>query len=121
MQRKLVRRLKTVLILIGCAIALPVLVPCALLAIALDDRRRKRDADNFTCIQCGNILGQASIAKASEYWREHVRKLHKHYPGGRLRLVRDVYAICTVCGARYTYSTRDKTYILRRPSPKRVT
>lgn len=121
MQRKLVRRFKTVLILIVCMIALPVIVPYALLANALDDRRRKRDADNFTCIRCGNILGQASIAKANEYWREHVHELHNRYPGARLRLVRDVYAICTVCGAGYSYSAADKTYVLRRLSAKRVT
>jgi len=112
MNRKRARQLNTVLIVIGFVIALPVIVPYALIANALTDRRRQRDADNFSCVQCGKILGHASIAKANEYWREHVGELHKRFPGARLRLVRDVWAICDVCGARYNYRTKDKAFKL---------
>lgn len=114
MKRKRARRFTTILIVVGFVIALPVIVPYALITNAFADRRRKRDADDFYCIQCGNILGQASIAKADEYWRGHVRELHKRFPGGRLRLVRDVWAICTACGARYNYRTKDKTFTLQK-------
>ncbi len=113
MKRKRAGRFKSIVIVIGCVIALPVIVPCALITEAFADRRRKRDADNFCCTQCGYILGQASIAKADDYWRQHVRELHKRFPGARLRLVRDVWAICAVCGANYNYRTKDKTYILK--------
>ncbi len=113
MKRRRAGRFKTILIVIGCVIALPVIVPYALIADAFADRRRTRDADNFCCTQCGNILGQASIAKADEYWRQHVRELHKRFPGARLRLIRDVWAICAVCGANYNYRIKDKTYILK--------
>lgn len=112
MKLKRAGRFKSIVIVIGCMIALPVIVPYALITAAFADRRRKRDADNFCCSQCGNILGQASIAKADDYWRQHVRELHKRFPGTRLRLVRDVWAICAMCGARYNYRTKDKTYIL---------
>ena len=112
MKRKRARQLNTVLVVIGFVIAMPVILPYALIANALTDRRRKRDAANCSCIQCGNILGQASIAKADEYWREHVRELHTRFPGVRLQLVRDVWAICDVCGARYSYRAKDQTYKL---------
>ena len=113
MKRKRAGRFKTIVIVIGCVIAVPVIVPYALITDAFADRRRKRDADNFCCTRCGNILGQASIEKADDYWRQHVRELHKRFPGARLRLVRDVWAICAMCGARYNYRTKDKTYILK--------
>jgi hypothetical protein len=106
-------RFKTILVVIGFVIALPVIVPYLLIANTFDDRRRVRDADNFCCTQCGNILGQASITKANEYWLKHVRELHKRFPGARLRLIRDVWAICTECGAKYNYRTKDRTYIFR--------
>lgn len=104
---------KTILVVIGCVIALPVIIPYVLIANAFDDRRRVRDADNFCCTQCGNIVGRASIAKANEYWQQHVRELQNRFPGARFRLIRDVWAICTECGAKYNYSTKDKTYILK--------
>ena len=112
MKRRRAGRFKTILIVIGCVIALPVIIPYALIATAFADRRRKRDADNFCCTQCGNILGQAAITKADEDWRQHVRELHKRFAGARLRLIRNVWAICAVCGAEYNYRTKDKTYIL---------
>ena len=106
------KAIQTIFFFIGCVIALPVIVPYALITYTLADRRRKRDADNFCCIQCSNILGQTSIAIADEYWHEYVHELHKRSPEARLRLVRDVWAICAVCGGRYNCRTRDKTYIL---------
>ena len=113
MQRKRLGRYKTILIVIGCVLLSPFIIPYFLIENALADRRRRRDADNFHCIQCGNILGCISIAKADEHWREYVRELHRRFPGARLRLVRDVWAICAVCGASYNYRTKDKTYTLK--------
>lgn len=113
MKRKRKRRFKTILVVIGCVIALPVILPYILIADAFADRRRKRDADTFTCTQCGNVLGRASIAKANEIWREHVRELYKRFPGARIHLVLNVWDICSVYGAQYNYHERDRTYILR--------
>jgi hypothetical protein len=113
MKRPRAGRLKTVLVVIGCVIALPVIVPYVLIANAFADRRRKLDAEKQTCSQCGNVFGQVSIAKADEYWRAVVSELHTQFPGARFRLVRDVWAICSVCGAHYNYRVRDNTFILK--------
>ncbi len=113
MKRKGLGRFKTIVIVVGCVLLSPIIVPYFLIENAFADRCRKRDAENFCCAQCGNVLGRASIAKADEYWREHVRDLHKRFPGSRFRLVRNVWAICTECGARYSYRTKDRTYVLQ--------
>jgi hypothetical protein len=113
MKRKRPGRFRTIVIVVGCVLLSPIIVPYFLIGNAFADRRRKRDAENFRCAQCGSFLGRASIAKADEYWREHVRELHKRFPGSRFRLVRKVWAICTECGARYNYRTKDRTYVLQ--------
>ena len=113
MKRKRQGRFKTIVIVVGCVLLSPIIVPYFLIESAFADRRRKRDAETFRCAQCGNVLGRASIAKADEYCREHVCELHKRFPGSRFRLVRNVWAICTECGARYNYRTKDRTYVLQ--------
>ena len=107
------QQFKTILVVIGCVVLSPMIVPYFLIENAFAARRRKRDAVDFHCIQCGNVLGGSAIEKADEYWREHVRELHLRFPGTKFRLVRDVWAICTFCGARYNYRRKDKTYMLK--------
>ncbi len=118
MKRKRPRRFKTIVIIVGCILLSPIIVPYFLIENAFADRRRKRDAENFRCAQCGTVLGRASIAKADEYWCDHVRELHKRFLGSRFRLVRNVWAICAKCGARYDYRTKDRTYVLQSDETK---
>ncbi len=96
----------------GCLLLSPVILPFALITGALTGRRRKRDAEEFDCVQCGSVLGQSAIDKADEYWRDHVRDLRQRFPGIRFRLVRKVWAICDTCGARYNYRTEERTFVL---------
>ena len=113
MKRKRPGRFKTIMIVVGSVLLSPIIVPYFLIENAIADRRRKREADNFRCAQCGTVLGRTSIATADEYWRDHARELHKRFPGSRFRLVRNVWAICSECGARYNYCTKDRAYVLQ--------
>lgn len=112
MKRKRSRQLKTIAIVTGCLLLSPLIVPYLLIEHANADRRRKRNAKTFHCVQCGHLLGEAAIAKADRFCLDHVRELHHQFPHSRFRLVRNVWAICTECGARYNYLGNEQTYVL---------
>lgn len=112
MKRKRFERLKIIASVTGCVLLSPFIVPCLLIEQAVADRRRKREANNFRCVRCGRVLGQAAIAKANEYCRDHARELRQRFPHSRFRLVRNVWAICTECGARYDYLGKQRMYAL---------
>ena len=112
MNRKGSGRLTTIAIVAGCVLLSPLILAYSLIEDAVANHRRKRDANNFNCIRCGRVLGQAAIAQADKYWLDHVQELHKRFPHTKFRHVRNVWAICTECGAQYNYRNKDKTYVL---------
>ena len=97
--------LATVLIL-----GLPVILPLAALLHTREMRRRRRTADVFPCVQCGQILGLAALERADTAWAEHVDQMYREHPGYMFRLVRDLDAVCTRCGAPCRYDDKRHTF-----------
>lgn len=83
--------------------AIPVLIPWAIVSTALSARRLRYTAQIAPCPNCGQPLGERSVALADEAWRDHVAALHRLAPGVRLRLIRFVQAICPGCGTQLRF------------------
>ncbi len=90
---------------------LPVLLLVAAVLVALD-RRRVRAAEAFGCTHGGQTLGREGLALGDAAWTEHFAVLRRKYPHSELRVVRDVYAVCPHCGARYGYDKDARTFRL---------
>ena len=95
---------------------LPVILPVVVVLHTLDRRRRRRAADAFACERCGRILGQEGLERGDAAWAEHFAALQRAHPYSKLRVVRDVYAVCPGCGARYGYDEKARTFRLL-PAP----
>jgi hypothetical protein len=96
-------RIPTPLIVVAMVLALPALLPYAVVRHFLFKRRRLTAAKNQACPSCGRVLGIASLREADRHWRANVDELHRAHPGAKLRLVRLVDAICVGCGARLSF------------------
>ncbi len=101
--------------LILLVVLLPVLLPVALMLHARDLRRRRASVEWFVCVNCGQVLGLAALARADAAWAEYVEKLHREYPGYRFRLARGVQAICLHCGTRYHFDEKKGTFCVPEP------
>jgi hypothetical protein len=91
-------------------LALPLITPYLVIDSFFAKRRRIRIAEKSICVICGNKLGVESLERGNEYWREYVRRLRRSYPGARFRLVRTVWAICSHCGAAYSFRSNTLTF-----------
>lgn len=117
--RRLSRRARRSELLLGLLIlvvatvlilSLPVLLPVVAVLEARDRRRLRAAADAFACLECGEILGLAALERADADWAGHLARLHREHPGCRFRLVRDVHAVCTRCGARYRFDEKSAIF-----------
>ena len=97
-------------------VLLPVLLPVALVLHARDLRRRRVSVARFVCVGCGQVLGLGALARADTAGAEYVEKLQREHPGYRVRLLREVDAICLQCGTRYHFDEKKRTF--RVPEPK---
>ncbi|MEL6108554.1 MAG: hypothetical protein AAFU85_21320 [Planctomycetota bacterium] len=93
-------------------IAFPFAALYFLIAETVARNRLRRDASVSRCRNCDATLGQASLRLADQYWSEHVRSLREKYPGIRLRLVRNIHAICEHCGTPHRYGRADRNFVV---------
>ena len=105
-------RVPTPIFVVAFVLALPVLLPCALVSNRLYRRRLRTVAESHACPSCGSILGFAALLAGDEHWRAYVADLHRLNPGVRFRLVRLVDAICTACGAQLHFREASGTFML---------
>ena len=117
-QRGSVQGLLIFLGLAALVLLLPVLLPVVAVLVALDRRRRVRTAEAFGCTRCEQTIGREGLACGDAAWSEHFAALRRKYPHSKLRVVRDVYAVCPRCGARYGYDKDARTFrLLPDPAP----
>ena len=113
-------RVPTVVVAIMIVVALPVMIPIAMLSYVLETRRLRTAANRLPCPMCGRPLGTGAVALADSTWRAYVAELRRSSPGVRLRLVRLYHAICPACGQQLKFSDSTKTF-LPLASPQVVT
>jgi hypothetical protein len=112
-RRKFFKRVPTPFFVIAFIVALPAIIPYAIVSHWLEMRRLRTAAKTQACPSCGRIPGIASLHAADEHWRAHVAELHRKYPGARFRLMRLVQAICIHCGTHLSF--RENTFHPHRP------
>ena len=95
-------------------LAIPALVPVAIAAELLRKRRLRKSVITFHCLQCGSILGAQSIHLANKKWASILTAILNSHPDDvRLRIVRDLDAICPDCGCPYVYRDQERTFVVR--------
>ena len=107
---KVLNKLWAPLLAIGFVIFLPLLLPvvCVLHGVYL--RRLRAAADRFRCVDCGQILGRRSIQLADAEWTERMREMTNRFPGIRPRIVRNIHAICSMCGTSYRFDEKTRSF-----------
>jgi len=101
-------RLRIWLVVIGFVLLLPVIIPCAIVLVMVEEHRKRKSAGGFVCLTCGKVLGVESL-KLSD---EEQRKLAAERPDECMRrMVRTCHAICPSCGTRYTYVSEKRTFV----------
>jgi hypothetical protein len=100
-------------------ICLPVILPVIAILQALYYWRMRAAAGKFTCLSCGSYLGSEAIRLADEAWTQFLSGKGANNPGVRFlrrkpRTVRHLRAICPLCGARYDFAERERTFIALR-------
>ena len=99
-------------------LALPVILPFVGVLHWRDKRRLRAAAKRLACQGCGNLLGERAIEAANVAWAARVERLRRRLPASiRLRLVRDLDAICTHCGARYEFMPKTREFVALKRAP----
>jgi YgiT-type zinc finger domain-containing protein len=94
-------------------VLLPIMLPVAVIQNQMRNRRILKLARDLDCASCGARLGAEAIQLGAQRWAAIVTRHHALYPGTRLRLVRDVDAVCPRCGREYSYQDADRSLILK--------
>jgi hypothetical protein len=98
-------------ILLACG-GLPLaLIVAAIVLVEIDKRKIRKAARHFSCTQCQTLLGDAAVALADELWMKHMRTMQKQAGPVRFRVIRDLYAVCTRCGARFNFDEKRETFL----------
>jgi len=105
-----INKLRMTFLLICFVVLAPLLVPTAFILHGIYLRRLRASADLFKCIGCGQILGRKSIELADDEWARRMRELMDRQPGRRLRIVRNLHAICRNCGKQYQFDEKTRTF-----------
>jgi len=99
---------------IGFLVTLPVLLTVSLALLWLDRRRLRLSAALSPCRFCGCVLGQKSIELANAKWADLMEeKKHESLRLIRrvkLRMVRNMDAICPACGAIYIFDRESRIF-----------
>ncbi|HKX30599.1 MAG TPA: hypothetical protein VJ302_23120 [Blastocatellia bacterium] len=97
------------------AIVVVLFLPLILVAVSVWHgvylRRLRAAANQFRCASCGQILGSRSIQLADEEWGRRMQEFMKLHPGVRLRMVRNLHAICPTCGKQYQFVEQIRTFV----------
>jgi hypothetical protein len=104
-------KISTTLLAIGFVIFLPLIVPAALVWHGVYLRRLRVAADQFKCAGCGRPLGRKSIHLADEEWARRMQEFMNRYSGVKLRLVRNLHAICSSCGRQYQFVEKIRAFV----------
>jgi hypothetical protein len=107
---KVLNKLWVALLAIGFVIFLPLLLPFAGVLHGVYLRGLRAAADKFRCVDCDQILGRKSIQLADAEWSERMRELMNRFPGVRPRVVRNIHAICSICGTRYRFDEKARSF-----------
>jgi hypothetical protein len=100
----------TSVIVAGFVIALPVLVPWAIVDHYRYKHRLRSAARRIPCSVCGASLGDNALREADKLWFAHVAELHRKHPGSRLRLFRAARAVCKACGTMFAFNESSRTF-----------
>jgi len=111
-----VRRLPITIYVIGGVLALPILIPVAIVQHGLYRRRLLKCASRFQCLTCGALLGKKAVALADKACQDRISELMRVNPGVRFRLRRTLHAICPSCETRYSYSEKGDIFTLETDS-----
>ena len=93
-------------------LAMPVLLPIAMISHSLDQRDMRAVSESQPCPACGARLGVAALRASDEQWQAYVDELRRANPGAFFRLVRRHHAICTVCGAHSMFDRESGAFTL---------
>lgn len=106
------RRIRDAFVFGALFIALLAFLPLILVAVAVDQsffqRRLRQLASDFTCENCGAILGNEALQAADAEWQQAQRT--RNLLGFRLRLTRELHAICIHCETRYRHDRGGRTF-----------
>ncbi len=94
------------LLVILLLVAMPVLIPIAMVQQVLHERWMRAAARWRSCPACGVVLGVEALGLANKRWQVYLAETHRDNPGIRFRLVRKVFAICTRYGAEWGYDEK---------------
>jgi transcription elongation factor Elf1 len=87
------------------------LIPTACLLFSFENRQKNKAANRFPCSNCGNILGKISIDLADAEQSEFMQRVMRENPEMRIQPAdQTIYAICSSCGARFTYLNKDRLF-----------
>jgi hypothetical protein len=115
------RLLQTPAILGGAVffiLALPVILPFVGVLHWRDKRRLHAAAKRLACQDCGQLLGERAVAAADVAWAARIERLRRRLPASiRFRVVRDLDAICTHCGARYEFMPQTREFVALKRAP----
>ncbi len=92
---------------------LPIILPIALIQDWRRTRRIAKVISSFVCVSCGAMLGMEAVRLGDERWRAIIADLHERFPNDRLRILRDIHAICPKCGREYMYRDVDCSLVVR--------
>jgi hypothetical protein len=90
---------------------MPFAIPFGLAYHAIIQRRMRKDVQAFNCVVCYCKLNLASLDAADAYWGVYMDEMHQCYPGEKLRVVRNVDAVCTTCTTHYQYLEKERKFI----------
>lgn len=92
-------------------VLLPVIIPFLAFTQWRDGKRLRALARDFTCLQCGKVMGEQAVALGDAFWRDHMATLQATSPTIRFRVVRTVHAVCPHCGAKYQFMDDNRTLV----------
>ena len=95
MRRRTKQKLCVFFAVAATVVALPVLLPWALITHSLDKRRLLKAARKTDCPICCTRLGEKSFDLADTVRSKDSAELHRANPGVKFRLVRMYDLICT--------------------------
>ena len=109
MRRRTKQELGVFFAVAATVVALPVVLPWALIAHSLDKRRLLKAARTTDCPICDTHLGEKSFDLADAVRSKETAELHRANPGVKFRLVRMFDLICTNCNARLKFEQSSQT------------
>jgi hypothetical protein len=99
---------------VAFVLILPAIIPLAIVTSYLGRRRVRSVIVASKCPACGAQLDLEAIARGDARWREIAREIWASSPPHvRLRLVRDVHAVCCACGAELNYREGGRSLAVR--------